>query len=79
MLSVLLLNEAATYPEDKKQTGKEAAVWLNFTYLPVGEFQITVRIFSELIHSGGMAWFCQLILGVHFSDVLGSINLHLVN
>lgn len=67
MLSVLLLNEAASYPEDKNQTGREAAVWLNFTYSHVGEFQIALHIFSELVHSGETAWVWQLILGVHIS------------
>lgn len=67
MLSVLLLNEAATYSEDKNQTGREAAVWLSFTYSPVREFQITLHIFSALIHSGETAWVWQQILGVHIS------------
>lgn len=67
MLSVLPLTETATYPKDKIQTGREAAVWLNFTYSPVGEFHITLHIFSELIRSGETAWVWQLILGVHIS------------
>lgn len=67
MLSVLLLNEAATCSKDKNQAGREAAVWLNFTYSPVGEFQISLHIFSELIRSGETAWAWQWILEVHIS------------
>lgn len=54
-------------PKTKTRQGREAAVWLNFTYSLVREFQITLHIFSELIRSGETAWAWQLILGVHIS------------